>query len=124
MSATVTPWSRAKASSAARASRRGSLQARSTAVRTGVVTRTPSITHQSEGRRSRVPPWQSARSVGSWPRRTKDSRAGTVSSSAYRKTSMPWIHAAVRSHSTECGLITRRAARARMIVVSATSVRM
>ena len=98
----VKPCSRMSASIAASASRRGSEQARSMAVRSGVVTRTPSHLHPVLGIRSRVPPAHlgplgrvvAAQHVGLHRRDASRARR-----TAGRST--PRIHAAVRSHSTD-----------------------
>ena len=101
-----------RASMAASASRRDSLQPRSAAVRSGMVILSPSISNQSHGHRSRVPPLHSGLSVGSCPRSTYDSRGGVRSSSPYRNASQPRSHAAVRSQTTACSEMTSLAARA------------
>ena len=95
---------------------------RSSAVRSGVVTRRPSSSTQSSGRRSRVLPATSSRSVGSCPAQHTGTRAvGVPSCSAYPKQSTPQIHAAVRSRTTEWSLVTSRAAAAARQGVSSRS---
>ena len=44
---------------------------------------------------------------------------GSTSVSCHANTSMPQIHAAVRSQMTECSLVTSRAAATRLSIVSA-----
>ena len=108
----MNPCARARASIAARASRRVRTQhPRSSAVRSGVVTRTPRDEHPVARLEVPLP------GLGCPVALVLDGRAGCTSpaevrtsSSPIRKQSTPQIHAAVRSRTTACGLITKAAA--------------